>query len=402
MKRSRGWEAYKQDQRVVSWSLVDGYTGSPQTTPVAVPVKDGEPSSFVFFDEEPMSPNGIGYGTYFPRINMKKKSKKAAAKADPDILESINSEFGDGTILNMGGVPARDYEIFSTGSLRLDDALGIGGLPRGRITEIFGPESSGKTTLMLHLIADAMASGHRCAFIDAEHALDTKYAAALGVDLSLLAVCQPDDGEQGLNVCERLVRSEKFAVIVVDSVAALVPKKELEGEVGDHHVGVQARMMSQSLRKLTPAVSTSNTLLAFVNQTRSKIGVQWGSPETTTGGNALKFYASVRLRISRIGSNEQGGQRVSNKTRVKVLKNKCAPPFREAEFEIDFGTGISQEGEIIDLAIEKEILVKSGAWIRLADGTNIAQGKENAKTCLKTKPELKLDLLKQIRSLSAT
>jgi recombination protein RecA len=317
------------------------------------------------------------------------KSKK---QKDDDILDQINQTFGEGTIVNMTEPPPRQYDAVSTGSLNLDKALGIGGLPRGRIVEIYGPESSGKTTIALQCIASAMKDGHRCAFIDAEHALDIGYAEDLGVNLSLLAVSQPDNGEQGLEVCDRLVRSGQFAVIVVDSVAALTPRAELEGAMGDIHVGLQARMMSQALRKLVASVSVSDTLLIFINQTRSKIG-GYGNPETTSGGNALKFYASIRVRIVRTGSNKAQGEAVSNTTKAKVVKNKCAPPFREAEFEIEFGKGVSLAGEVLDHAISAKLITKSGAWFTLADGTSLGQGREKAKQCLMNDPELMQKLL---------
>jgi len=317
-------------------------------------------------------------------------AKKTKAE-EQDILDKINAEFGEGTIISMVDPPSRDYDAISTGSLNLDEAIGIGGLPRGRVVEIYGPESSGKTTIALQTIASAMKAGHRCAFIDAEHALDLNYAEALGVQLDRLLLSQPDNGEQALEVCDRLVRSEQCAVIVVDSVAALVPKAELEGAMGDLQPGAQARLMSKAMRKLVGATAATNTLLIFINQTRAKIG-GYGNPETTTGGNALKFYASVRLRIVRTGSNKAGGAAVSNTTKAKVVKNKCAPPFREAEFEIEFGKGVSIVGEVLDHAIARGLIVKSGAWFSLGDGTRLGQGREKAKECIANDPKM-LELL---------
>ncbi len=332
-----------------------------------------------------------------------KPAAKTKAKTEDkviDITELVNDEFGAGTILSMAGADTSNlYEVFQTGSLGLDDALGIGGLPRGRIVEIYGPESSGKTTLCLHVIADAMKKGHRCAFIDAEHALDIKYAQNLGVDLKKMLVCQPDNGEQALNVCEKIVKSGQCPVIVIDSVAALTPKDELEGEVGAYHVGKQARMMSQALRKLVAAVAVHDVLLIFINQERSKIGGM-GNPNTTTGGNALKYYSSIRLRIVRTGSTSQGEEKVANTTKVKVVKNKVAPPFKEVEFEIEFGRGISLEGEIIDMGLKTGDVKKAGAWYSRADGTRLGQGKENVKTCLRNDHKLRNDLLQTIRASS--
>ena len=327
----------------------------------------------------------------FPKDTMAKKKPPESA----DIFEAINAEFGAGTLLDMGSAKPSGYDAISTGSIGLDAALGIGGLPRGRIVETYGPESSGKTTLTLHVIANAMKQGLRCAFIDAEHALDMHYARALGVDPKLFAVSQPDYGEQALNITERLVKSGQCGVVVVDSVAALVPKDELEGNVGDFHVGKQARMMGQALRKLVSATADTNTLLIFINQTRAKIGGR-GNPETTTGGNALKFYASVRLRIARTGSTTAGGERIANTTKAKVVKNKCSPPFREAMFEIEFGKGISKVGEIIDHGIDAGLVKKAGAWFSLADGKRIGQGKENAKQWLRENPEVCTDLEQKI------
>lgn len=299
-----------------------------------------------------------------------------------DILEKINAEFGDGTIVSMVAAPERQYTPISTGCLALDYATGIGGFPRGRIVEVYGPESSGKTTIALQTLASAMRDGHRCAFVDAEHALDVTYAQALGVDLSKLAVSQPDYGEQALDIVDRLVHSEKFAVVVVDSVAALTPKVELDGEMSDLQVGAQARMMGKACRKLVAAANVTDTLLVFINQTRQKIGVTYGSPETTPGGNALRFYASMRVKISRIGSNKSGEDVISNKTLAKVIKNKCAPPFKEAAFEIEFGKGTNIYSEVLDMGIAAKKVIVSGAWYSLADGTRLGQGREKAKQCL--------------------
>jgi len=332
---------------------------------------------------------------------MPKTAKPKTAEKGESLTDFINKEFGSNTLIAMDDYVVEDYDAVSTGSLNIDKALGIGGLPRGRVVELFGPESSGKTTIALQVCAAAMEAGHKCAFIDAEHALDIGYAQNLGVQLDKLYMCQPDYGEQALNVCERLVKSEQCAVIVVDSVAALTPKAELEGEVGDHHVGVQARMMSQSLRKLVAAVNVTNTLLIFINQTRSKIGVMFGSPETTPGGNALKFYASVRLRISRIGSNKDGEEVVSNKTRAKVVKNKCAPPFREAEFEIEFGKGVSLAGEVLDYAVDLKLVKKAGSWFSLVEtDERIGQGRENSKQWLINHPKVLSSLLDAVRSMT--
>lgn len=335
-------------------------------------------------------------------------AKKTEEKKPTDVVDLINKTFGDGAIRTMSGNDVREYEVFSTGSINVDLALGIGGFPRGRIVELYGPESSGKTTIALQVIAAAQKAGHRCAFVDAEHALDIGYAEALGVDLETLLVSQPDFGEQALNITETLVRSEQVAVIVVDSVAALVPESELKGEVGDHHVGVQARMMSQAMRKLVGATNVTNTLVIFINQERAKIGVTFGSKTTTTGGNALKFYASIRVRIVRTGSNKAGDVAVSNKTLAKVVKNKCAPPFREAEFEIEFGVGVSQAGELVDFGVDLGLIKKAGAWFSVSDNpvfgdmasSRLGQGREAAKQCLINNPELQQILLDQVRSMT--
>ncbi len=311
-------------------------------------------------------------------------------------VSSIEKQFGKGAIMRLGNeVLAPEVQVVPTGSLALDIALGCGGLPRGRIIEIYGPESSGKTTLMLHLVAEAQKRGGICAYIDAEHALDVAYARKLGVRTDDLLVSQPDCGEQALEIADMLVRSGAIDVIVIDSVAALVPKAELEGDMGDAHMGVQARLMSQALRKLTATIAKSNTMVAFINQIRMKIGVMFGNPETTTGGNALKFYASVRMDIRRVGAIKQAETVVGNRTRVKVVKNKLAPPFREVEFDIMFGQGISKEGDILDLGVETNIVEKSGAWFAF-DGERIGQGRENAKDFLKEHPEVAQNIERKV------
>ncbi|MCX8135057.1 MAG: recombinase RecA [Roseococcus sp.] len=318
-------------------------------------------------------------------------------KALEAALSQIERAFGKGSIMRMGAKSQiEDIEVISTGSLGLDLALGIGGLPKGRIVEIYGPESSGKTTLALHVIAEAQKKGGTCAFIDAEHALDPAYARKLGVDVDNLLISQPDAGEQALEIADTLVRSGAIDVLVVDSVAALVPKAELEGEMGDSHVGLHARLMSQALRKLTGTVSRSNCLLIFLNQIRLKIGVMFGNPETTTGGNALKFYASVRMEIRRIGSIKEREDTIGNQTRVKVVKNKLAPPFRQVEFDILYGEGISKVGELIDLGVKAGVVEKSGAWFS-CDGTRIGQGRENAKQFLRDNPAMAEMIERRIR-----
>ena len=318
-------------------------------------------------------------------------------KALDAALSQIERAFGKGSIMRMGNRPqAEEVEVVSTGSLGLDLALGIGGLPKGRIVEIYGPESSGKTTLALHAIAEAQKKGGTCAFIDAEHALDPGYARKLGVDVDNLLISQPDAGEQALEICDTLVRSGAVDVLVVDSVAALVPRAELEGEMGDSHVGLHARLMSQALRKLTGSVSRSNTLLIFLNQIRLKIGVMFGNPETTTGGNALKFYASVRMEIRRIGSIKERDTTTGNQTRVKVVKNKMAPPFRQVDFDIMYGEGISKVGELIDLGVKAGIVEKSGAWFS-CDSQRIGQGRENAKQFMRDNPAVAESVEKRIR-----
>ena len=321
-------------------------------------------------------------------------------KALDAALTQIERAFGKGSIMRMGA-KAGDQQIATipSGSLGLDLALGIGGLPRGRILEVYGPESSGKTTLALHAIAEAQRRGGTCAFIDAEHALDPIYARKLGVDVDNLLLSQPDGGEQALEICDTLVRSGAIDVVVIDSVAALVPRAELEGEMGDTHVGLHARLMSQALRKLTGSVSKSNTMLIFLNQIRLKIGVMFGNPETTTGGNALKFYASVRMEIRRIGQIKDREEVVGNQTRVKVVKNKLAPPFRQVEFDIMYGEGISKVGELIDLGVKANVVEKSGAWFSY-DSTRIGQGRENAKQFLRDHPEMADAIEKKVRDQS--
>ena len=321
------------------------------------------------------------------------KSKALAAA-----LAQIEKQFGKGSIMKMGeGSVVTDIPVVSTGSLGLDIALGIGGLPRGRVVEIYGPESSGKTTLTLQVIAEMQKLGGTAAFIDAEHALDPGYAQKLGVNLDELLISQPDTGEQALEIADMLVRSASVDVVVIDSVAALVPKAEIEGEMGDSLPGLQARLMSQALRKLTANINRTNTLVIFINQIRMKIGVMFGSPETTTGGNALKFYASVRLDIRRIGSIKKGDEVIGNETRVKVVKNKVAPPFREAIFDIIFGEGISREGEIIELGVLHKLVDKSGSWYAY-NGEKIGQGKDNAREYLKSKPQIAQEIEARIRA----
>jgi len=313
-------------------------------------------------------------------------------------LGQIEKQFGKGSVMRLGDAAAAyDVEAVSTGSLGLDIALGVGGLPRGRVVEIYGPESSGKTTLTLQVIAEVQRSGGTAAFVDAEHALDPAYAEKLGVNIAELLVSQPDTGEQALEITDMLVRSNAVDIVVVDSVAALTPKAEIEGEMGEMQVGLQARLMSQALRKLTGNIKRSNTIVIFINQIRMKIGVMFGSPETTTGGNALKFYSSVRLDIRRIGAIKNGEEVVGNMTRVKVVKNKVAPPFREAEFEIMYGLGISREGEIIDLGSAQEIIEKSGAWYSYK-GNRIGQGKDNARTFLQNNPEIAREIEAEVRA----
>jgi recombination protein RecA len=314
-------------------------------------------------------------------------------------LGQIEKQFGKGAVMRMGDVSAvRDVDVVSTGSLGLDVALGIGGLPRGRVIEIYGPESSGKTTLTLQVIAEAQKAGGTAAFVDAEHALDPVYAEKLGVDVDELLVSQPDTGEQALEITDMLVRSGSIDVVVVDSVAALTPKAEIEGDMGDSHMGLQARLMSQALRKLTGNIKRSNTMVIFINQIRMKIGVMFGNPETTTGGNALKFYASVRMDIRRIGAIKKGDEIVGNETRVKVVKNKMAPPFKQAEFQILYGEGISREGELIDLGVKHGIVEKSGAWYSYGE-ERIGQGKENVREFLKQNTDIAGEIDTKLRAL---
>ncbi|MGD8590066.1 MAG: recombinase RecA [Chromatiales bacterium] len=320
------------------------------------------------------------------------------AKALSAALSQIEKQFGKGSVMRMGDTSAiRSVEAISTGSLGLDVALGVGGLPKGRVVEIYGPESSGKTTLTLQVVAEAQKQGGTAAFIDAEHALDPQYAEKLGVNVDELLVSQPDTGEQALEITDMLVRSGAVDVVVVDSVAALTPKAEIEGEMGDSHVGLQARLMSQALRKLTANIKRTNCLVIFINQIRMKIGVMFGSPETTTGGNALKFYASVRLDIRRIGAIKKGDEVVGNDTRVKVVKNKVAPPFKQVEFEILYGEGISRQGELIELGVKQGIVDKSGAWYSYS-GNRIGQGKENVRNFLKENPDIAADIEARLRA----
>jgi recombination protein RecA len=321
--------------------------------------------------------------------------KKALAAA----LSQIEKQFGKGSVMRMGDAGAiPNIEAVSTGSLGLDVALGIGGLPRGRVIEIYGPESSGKTTLTLHAVAEAQKAGGTAAFVDAEHALDPSYAEKLGVNMDELLVSQPDTGEQALEITDMLVRSGAVDLVVVDSVAALTPKAEIEGEMGDSHVGLQARLMSQALRKLTANIKRSNAIVIFINQIRMKIGVMFGSPETTTGGNALKFYASVRLDIRRTGAIKKGDEVIGNETKVKVVKNKVAPPFKQVMFDILYGEGVSRQGEIIDLGVQQGIVEKSGAWYSY-DGNRIGQGKDNVRVYLKENPDLADEIEAKIRDL---
>jgi len=322
---------------------------------------------------------------------------KERTKALDIAVGQIEKQFGKGSIMRLGQRNAvAPIGAVSTGAISIDYALGIGGLPRGRVTEIFGPESSGKTTLALQVIAEAQKVGGMAAFVDAEHALDAQYAQKLGVDLENLLVSQPDNGEQALEIVEVLIRSGSVDVVVVDSVAALVPKAEIEGEMGEAQMGLQARLMSQALRKLTGVVSKSNTTLIFINQLREKIGVMFGNPETTTGGRALKFYASVRIDIRRIASIKDGDQVIGGRTRVKVVKNKVAPPFREAEFDVMYGEGISREGDLLDLAVEKRIVEKSGAWFAYS-GERLGQGRENAKQFLRDNPDVRRAIDERVR-----
>ena len=319
-------------------------------------------------------------------------------KALDAALSQIERQFGKGSIMKLGDNKALNIESVSTGSLGIDIALGIGGLPMGRIVEVYGPESSGKTTLTLQVIAEAQKEGKTCAFIDAEHALDPVYAQKLGVNIDDLFVSQPDTGEQALEICDMLVRSSAVDVVIIDSVAALTPKAEIEGDMGDSHMGLQARLMSQALRKLTGNIKRSNTLCIFINQIRMKIGVMFGNPETTTGGNALKFYASVRIDIRRIGSGKEGDEVVGNETRVKIVKNKVAPPFKQAEFIIMYGEGISKQGELIDLGVKHKIVEKAGAWYSYC-GNKVGQGKSNSIKFLKENPEIADEIEGKLREM---
>ena len=325
---------------------------------------------------------------------MDENRSKALAAA----LAQIEKSFGKGSIMRLGdGEVVKDIQVVSTGSLGLDIALGVGGLPRGRVVEIFGPESSGKTTLTLQVIAEMQKLGGTAAFIDAEHALDPQYAQKLGVNVSDLLISQPDTGEQALEIADMLVRSGSVDVVVIDSVAALTPKAEIEGEMGDSHMGLQARLMSQALRKLTGNIKRTNTLVIFINQIRMKIGVMFGNPETTTGGNALKFYASVRLDIRRIGAIKKGDEVIGSETRVKVVKNKVAPPFKQAEFDILYGEGISREGEVIELGVANKLVEKAGAWYAY-NGEKIGQGKDNAREYLREHPEIAVEIENKVRA----
>merc|ERR1712086_346518 len=330
----------------------------------------------------------------------KEQELKEKNKALEAAISQIDQNFGKGSVMKLGQQQALDIESVSTGSLSLDLALGIGGLPKGRIIEVYGPESSGKTTLALQVLAEAQKKGGICAFVDAEHALDPIYAKKLGVKTSELLISQPDTGEQALEIADTLIKSGSISVLVVDSVAALTPKAELEGEMGDHHVGLQSRLMSQALRKLTGSVSKSNTMVIFINQIRMKIGVMFGNPETTSGGNALKFYSSVRMDIRRIGAIKEKDEIIGNSTRVKVIKNKVAPPFKVVEFDLMYGKGISKLGELIDLGAKAGVVEKSGAWYAYK-GEKIGQGRENAKTYLQKNPEVAVEIEKIIRDKAA-
>jgi recombination protein RecA len=321
-------------------------------------------------------------------------------KALEAALSHIEKQFGKGSVMRMGEHPGMGIEVISTGAMALDLALGIGGLPRGRIIEVFGPESSGKSTLALHVVAEAQRNGGVCVYIDAEHALDPVYAKAIGVDIDELLISQPDTGEQGLEIADMLIHSGAMDVVVIDSVAALTPRAELEGDMGDTHVGLQARLMSQALRKLTGTLGKSSTIALFINQLREKVGVIYGSPEITPGGRALKFYASVRLDIRRVESIKDGAEIIGNRTRVKVVKNKCAPPFRMAEFDIIYGKGISREGSVLDVAVDFGIAKMSGAWYTY-EGEQLGQGRENAKQFLRESPELMVELDQRIRDIVA-
>ena len=327
------------------------------------------------------------------KSNETKQRKQALELA----VSQIEKQFGKGSIMTLGAAKKVNVDVIPTGSISLDIALGVGGIPRGRIIEIYGPESSGKTTLALHIVAEAQKKGGLVAFIDAEHALDPEYSKAIGVKLDDLLISQPDTGEQALEIAETLVRSNACDVIVVDSVAALVPKAEIEGEMGDSHMGLQARLMSQALRKLTGAINKSNTILIFINQIRMKIGVMFGNPETTTGGNALKFYSSIRIEVRRMTQIKEGENIIGNRTSVKIVKNKVAPPFKKVEFDIMYGKGISYEGDLIDLGVQKNIIEKSGAWFNY-NKERLGQGRENAKLFLKDNPKIAEEIAKKIKT----
>jgi recombination protein RecA len=331
-----------------------------------------------------------------PSVEGDRARANERAKALEAALGQIDKQFGAGSVMRMGEKETMAIEAVSTGALALDIALGVGGVPRGRVVEIFGPESSGKSTLAMHIVAEAQRNGGICAYVDAEHALDPIYAAAIGVDTDNLLISQPDTGEQALEIVDMLVRSSAVDVVVIDSVAALTPRAEIEGEMGDSHVGLQARLMSQALRKLTANLNKSNTIAIFINQLREKIGVMFGSPETTPGGRALKFYSSVRLDIRRIESIKDGAEVVGARTRVKVVKNKVAPPFRQAEFDITYGKGISREGSVLDLAVEMGIAKKSGAWFTY-DGEQLGQGRENSKQFLIDNPDVMMQMSARVR-----
>ena len=325
------------------------------------------------------------------------KDIKDKNKALEQVMADIEKQFGKGAIMKLGGEEHMEIDVTSSGSITLDIALGVGGFPKGRIIEIYGPESSGKTTFALQAIAEVQKEGGRAAFIDAEHALDPVYAKALGVNINELLLSQPDTGEQALEICEALVRSEAVNIVVIDSVAALVPQAEIDGEMGDSHVGLQARLMSQALRKLTGTINKSKCVVIFINQLREKVGVMFGNPETTTGGRALKFYSSIRLDVRRIDSIKQGDEIVGNRTRVKVMKNKVAPPFKQAEFDIMYNEGISRNGNIVDVGVKENIVQKSGAWFSYGD-IRLGQGRENAKNYLKENPEIALEIENKIRA----
>ena len=329
------------------------------------------------------------------QIKMVNEDKKKALDA---AISKLEKDFGKGTVMKLGDAGANvSVETVPTGALSLDIALGLGGVPKGRVIEVYGPESSGKTTVTLHMIAEVQKRGGIAGFIDAEHALDPVYAKNIGVDIDELYISQPDSGDQALEIAETMVRSGAMDIIVIDSVAALVPRQEIDGDMGDSHVGLQARLMSQALRKLTPVISKSNCVVIFINQLREKVGVMFGNPETTTGGRALKFYASVRMDVRRIETLKQNGEMVGNRTRIKIVKNKIAPPFKEAEFDIMFGKGISREGDILDLAASVDIVNKSGAWYAY-NGDKIGQGRENAKTYLSTHPEVMEEIEAKVRA----